>query len=131
MNKFSGLNLGDLEIMTLECLWGSGENDVKGVHAEISAEHKVTSNTVQSTLDRLHRKGLLTRRKVSHAFFYTPAVDRAGLLGRAINAAITQLNCGGTGAELTAFVDFASRSDQATLRQLERLVADRIRANEQ
>ncbi len=126
MNKLSGLNLGDLELATLECVWRVGEADVKRVFAEIGDQRKVTSNTIQSTLDRLHRKELLTRRKVSHAFFYRAIVDRAELLGRAIHAVIGQLDARQPGAALTAFVDFAARTDQATLRELERLVAERI-----
>jgi predicted transcriptional regulator len=126
MNKLSGLNLGDLELASLECLWRIGEADVKRVHAEIGDQRKVTSNTIQSTLDRLHRKSLLSRRKLSHAFLYQAIVDRAELLGRAIHAVIGQLDARQPGAGLTAFIDFTARTDQATLRELERLVAERI-----
>ena len=126
MKTSPGLNLGDLEIATLECLWRMGEADVKRVHAEIGAERRIASNTIQSTLDRLHRKKLLARRKVSHAFIYEAVIDRADLLSRAIHDFARQLNCRETGAALTAFVDFAARTDQDTLRELERLVAQRI-----
>jgi predicted transcriptional regulator len=131
MNILSGLNLGDLELAVLECIWRLGDADVKAVHAEIGTARGLSSNTVQSTLDRLYRKQLLARRKVSHAFVYSAAVDRAGVLEHTINAAISRLNGGETGAILTAFVDFAARTDAAMLLELERLVAERISAAKQ
>ncbi len=126
MNRLPGLNLGELEIATLDCVWRIGEGDVRRVHAEIGEARGVTSNTIQSTLDRLNRKRMLSRRKVGHAFVYTAAIDRAGLVGRALDAVLGQLASGETGAALTAFVDFAARTDENTLKALERLVAERI-----
>jgi predicted transcriptional regulator len=128
MNASAAPNLGDLELATLECIWRLGDADVKAVHAKIGVDRGLSSNTVQSTLERLYRKKLLTRRKVSHAFVYSAAVDRAGVLEQTINAAISRLNGGETGAVLTAFVDFAARTDKSMLLELERLVAARIGA---
>jgi predicted transcriptional regulator len=131
MSATPNLNLGDLEIATLDCIWRLREADVKAVHAEIGQGRGLSSNTVQSTLERLFRKRLLDRRKVSHAFLYSAAVDRAAVLEQTISAAISRLKGGETGAILTAFVDFAARTDKAMLLELERLVAERIGAAEQ
>jgi predicted transcriptional regulator len=125
--RLPDLNLGDLEMATLECLWRLGEADVKRVHAEIGVERGVTLNTVQSTLDRLHRKDLLGRRKFSHAFIYSPAIERSALVGRAISA-VLGMTGGGAGEMLTAFVDVAARTDLAVLNELEALLAARISA---
>ena len=127
MLRVPDLNLGDLEMAVLECLWGTGSGDVKAVHATIGVGRGVTPNTVQSTLDRLHRKGLLSRLKVSHAFVYRPSVARAALVGRAIEA-LLGMTGGGAGEVLTAFVDVAARADPAVLRELETLLAARIAA---
>lgn len=128
MSKLPAVNLGDLEIAAMECLWRMGEADVKAVHATLGVARGVTPNTIQSTLDRLHRKRLLTRRKVSHAFVYKAAVDRVELVGEAIGAVMRQLAGKETGAALTAFVDFAARTDRKILGELERLVGERLRA---
>jgi predicted transcriptional regulator len=130
MSRSLGLTLGTLEIAVLECLWRLGEADAKRVHAEIGIGRGVTLNTIQSTLDRLYRKTFLDRRKVSHAFVYTP-LDRSEFVGRAIGAVLDQLASGETGAALTAFVDFAARTAPETLRELERRVAERIDAARQ
>jgi Zn-dependent protease with chaperone function len=45
-------------------------------------------NTVQSTLERLYKKELLHREKVSHAYIYTPKVLREELMAQAIGEVI-------------------------------------------
>jgi len=119
------LNLGDLELAVMECVWSQGETDVKRVHAEIGIERGVTSNTIQSTVERLFRKKLLARRKVSHAFLYSAAVDRAGVVTHAIDAVLARFSRGEPGLVLSALVDLASRTDVKTLNELEKLIAER------
>lgn len=127
MLRLSDLNLGELEMATLECLWEIGEGDAKRVHLEIGVDRGVTLNTVQSTLDRLHRKELLARRKVSHAFIYRTQIERSELVSRAISAVIAIMGSGASDT-LTAFVDVAARTDPAVLTELESVLAARISA---
>lgn len=124
MLRLPDLNLGELEMAALECMWRIGDGDVKRVHAELRANRAVGLNTVQSTLDRLYRKNILERRKQSHAFVYRPRVDRTELVSRAISAVLDI-----TGGEvLTAFVDIAARTSPAVLTELETALAERISA---
>jgi len=118
------LNLGDLEMATLEHIWQVGEGDAKSVHAELGVARGITHNTVQSTLDRLHKKHILLRRKVSHAFIYSASFSRSDFLSQAISA-VAEMVRGDTGDILTAFVDFAARTDEQTLSALERTLAER------
>ena len=127
MLRLLSLNLGTLEFSVLDCLWRIGEGDAKRVHQEIGDEHETSLNTVQSALDRLYRKDMLARRKVSHAYIYSPVVERADLVGRAITA-VLGMTGGGASEILTAFVDVAARTDPAVLTQLEHLLAERISA---
>ena len=53
--------LGELETSVLEYLWDHAEVDVKDVHRDIGAGRGITVSTIQSTLERLHRKGLARR----------------------------------------------------------------------
>src|SRR5688572_25745244 len=53
--------LGELESTVLEYLWERAEVDVKDVHRDIGAGRGITVSTIQSTLERLHRKGLARR----------------------------------------------------------------------
>jgi predicted transcriptional regulator len=118
------LSLGDLEMATLEHLWQVGEGDAKSVHAQLGVARGITHNTVQSTLDRLHKKQILARRKVSHAFIYAASMSRADFLAQAIGTVAGMVR-GQPSDILTAFVDFAARTDTATLDALERRLAER------
>src|SRR5262245_2880426 len=71
-----GPELGELERAVLEHLWQAGEADVVETHRAVGARREITVNTVGSALDRLYRKGLVTRSKVSHAYRYQPVLDR-------------------------------------------------------
>ena len=72
--------LGELEIAVLEHLWSNGEFNVKGVHAALGKVRGISHNTIQSTLERLFKKKLLTRKKVSYAYVYQTAVARDELI---------------------------------------------------
>lgn len=117
--------LGDLELAVLEDIWQHGEVDAKSAHARVGAARGISLNTVQSTLERLYRKGLLGRQKHSHAFRYSAEVDRATLVGQLIEATVSRVAGAESGALMSAFVDIASRAGDEQLRELEALVAAR------
>ena len=82
-------------------------------------------NTVGSTLERLHRKGLAQREKVSHAYRYTAVIDENAFRAqRVLEAAggVAALKRDGT---LAAFVDLVADVDAEALDRLEALIAAR------
>jgi predicted transcriptional regulator len=119
------MRLGELETAVLERLWADGPADVKSVHQAIGASRRITLNTVQSTMERLYRKRLLARDKVSHAYVYRPQVTRQDLVAAAVNEVIERLGQGRTAPVLSAFVDVAARAGSDSLARLEKLVAER------
>jgi len=68
--------LGELERGILRYLWRVGDADVLQVHAAVGARRGISVNTVGSGLERLYRKRLVSRWKVSHAYRYKPTLDR-------------------------------------------------------
>jgi predicted transcriptional regulator len=117
--------LGDLEHAVLEHLWRIGEADVTATHKAVGARRGISANTVGSTLERLYRKGLLARRKVSHAYCYTPTLDRDVFVARrAIDAAGGVRSLASAGV-LAAFVDLVGDADEGALVRLERLLAQK------
>lgn len=121
--------LGDLEIAVLEDLWATGVADAKSVHSRIGERRSISLSTVQSTLERLYRKHLLQRDKVSHAYQYSPAVDRSTLVSRLIQGAVGRVAHGEPNALIAAFVDLASQAGESELDRLEALIAE-YRANQ-
>ena len=57
------MNHGELEKLVLQHIWDIGEVDAKQVFAHFEKARGGTLNTIQSTLDPLFEKGLLSREK--------------------------------------------------------------------
>ena len=119
--------LGELEIAVMEHLWSVGAADAKSVHRHLGVARGVTANTIQSTVERLFKKGLLKREKVSHAYVYSPDVTRERLMADMIDNVVSKLSGGSTEAMLSSFVDLADRAEEDTLDRLEAMIADRRR----
>ena len=64
--------LGRLETEVMRVLWTASELAVRDVQARL--ERTIAYTTVMTTLDRLFKKGFVTRRLEGRAFLYTAAV---------------------------------------------------------
>ena len=119
------LNLGDLEIAALEALWAWGETDARSMHARLGKDRGISLSTVQSTLERLYRKRLLTREKVSHAYIYAPAASRETVMARLVDAALQRFGGGRGEGLMAAFAGYTAAADEKTLDDLEQLITTR------
>lgn len=114
--------LGELETAVLDFLWDHGTSDAKDVHRSIGEPRDISLSTIQSTLERLFRKRLLMREKVSHAFRYAPVLTRSEFRARAMADAAGDLRKADSAGVLAAFVDLVARSDREALDELARIV---------
>jgi predicted transcriptional regulator len=114
--------LGKLESELMERVWAHGETSVRDIHEEVSS--RLAYTTVMTTLDRLFKKGLLNRRPIGQAFFYSAKVSKQEynqqltqhLLG------IAEQESGGPRPVLSCFVDYVSECDSRLLDDLEELI---------
>src|SRR5881394_2855870 len=65
-----------LELLCLKALWTLQEGNVKDVQKIVNETRPLAYTTIMTVLERLLRKGKLTRRKVGRAFMYTPTAGR-------------------------------------------------------
>ena len=119
--------LGDLELAVLEHLWATGEADVAETHAGVGRRRGISSNTVGSALERLFRKNLVQRRKVSHAYRYRASIDRDAFRARRALEAAGGAEALAERGVLAAFLDMVADADVEVLDQLEALIAERRR----
>lgn len=106
---------GELEAAVMERLWAAGApRTVRQMHTELSGHRPLAYTTVLTVMDKLHRKGWLTREPVGRAFAYTPTVTKdrytADVMGEALAASSDR------GAALLAFLDQLSPDEAAQLR---------------
>jgi predicted transcriptional regulator len=107
----------------MEVMWSLGrEASVRDVLVELSSRPAYT--TVMTTMERLHRKGLLGRRREGRAFIYAAAFSRDGLAGRRALGFIRQLLDGGASAApvLSSLVHAVGERDRALLDHLEEMI---------
>ena len=99
-----------LELACLSALWRLGEGNVRAVQEIVAATRPLAYTTIMTVLDRLVRKGKLTRRKSGRSFLYAPAQSRDALR----RAAVRELVDGyfdGSERALIAFLEGAAIAD--------------------
>ena len=120
----AGRVLGDLETSVMELLWRAPEQTVVDVEERLREKRDIAHTTVQTTLDRMHRKGYLTREKQGKAFVYAPRYTREefelGVAQEVLGALLRQF----TEPALSAFVELVSE-DAGTLDQLEQMIREK------
>jgi predicted transcriptional regulator len=117
---------GPLEIRVLEALWTHGSAAcVRDLQPQFPG---VAYTTLMTTLDRLFRKGTLTREKSGRAFFYRPKTSQQQLVSELAGSTLATLLPGDAASMrpiLSMFVDTIGDRDGALLDELEELVRAR------
>jgi predicted transcriptional regulator len=120
--------LGDLERQVMDTVWTLGEVSVRAVQQTIATG--VAYTTLMTTLDRLYKKGLLSRRKSGRAFLYAAAVAREDLVRRVAVDVLDGLLQHRERALplLSSLVETVTERDALLLDELERLVRQKRRS---
>ncbi|MBP6824284.1 MAG: BlaI/MecI/CopY family transcriptional regulator [Acidobacteria bacterium] len=126
--------LGPLERDVMEFVWRRYEHR-RGTGCEVSVRdvflafnERLAYTTLMTTLDRLHKKGLLERRKDGRAFVYFPRISAQELERSVARGVIdTLLGRGKNGVEpvLACIVDAVSEHDRELLDDLDRLIREK------
>ena len=115
--------LGPLEADVMDVLWNRAECNVRDVIQVLGRPLAYT--TVMTTLDRLYKKGLLSRRKCERAFIYAPRLSRQEWEQKRAGDFLAALLAGPqpSGDALISFlVDAVGTRDEALLDELERKI---------
>ena len=68
-----------LELECLKALWGIGEGTVRDVRHVMVGNKNLAYTTVMTVLDRLEKRGGVSRRKQGRSFVYMPKLSREEL----------------------------------------------------
>lgn len=122
----AGHVLGELESAVMEVLWSQPEQTVNGVEERLRRDREIAHTTVLTTLDRMHRKGYLTREKQAKAFVYAPRYTREEFERMMAQEVLGALIGHFTEPALSTFVDLIGENDGA-LDQLEAKIREKRR----
>jgi predicted transcriptional regulator len=120
--------LGALERDVMDIAWARDEFNVREACEQLVSP--VAYTTVMTTMDRLFKKGLLSRRKVGRAFMYRATATRHELEGVVAGELVQSLfqDRSEPLPILSSLVDAVSDRDRALLDDLERLIREKRRS---
>jgi predicted transcriptional regulator len=120
----AGHVLGELETAVMKLLWRESGLTVNQVEERLQQRRQIAHTTVLTTLDRMHRKGYLTRKKQGKAFVYAPRYTREQFEREMAQEVLGAL-LGGIGEPvLSTFVELVGEDD-ANLDRLEALIKEK------
>lgn len=93
-----------LEMMCLNALWDIGEGNVEDVRKVVASSRPLAYTTVLTLLDRLARRGAVSRRKEGRGFRYQPTVARDRLRRMALRQFL-EYHFDGSEASLKIFLE--------------------------
>ncbi len=99
--------LGERELEVMKILWQGNALSAKQVLLSI-ADNELSLSTMQSTLERLHRKKLLQREKVGRFFVYQASVTRAQIISQLLGDITEQICDGDVTPLVSGFTNFYS-----------------------
>jgi predicted transcriptional regulator len=122
--------LGELEAEVMNVLWQQPDQSVVEVEERLRRKRDIAHTTVLTTLDRMHRKGYLSRKKQGKAFIYSPRYTREEFEHNLAQEVLGAL-LGGMGEPLlSTFIDLVGKDD-AKLDKLEELIKQRREGGKQ
>lgn len=110
-------DFGELEARIMESLWAAhGPLTVRDVLTELLEERPLAYTTVMTVMDKLHRKGWLTRESVGRAYAYSPRQSKEHYTAELMNDALAASS--DRQATLVAFLEQLTPAESATLRDV-------------
>ena len=110
-------DFGELEARIMESLWTAhAPLTVRDVLSELLEERPLAYTTVMTVMDKLHRKGWLTREPVGRAYAYSPRQSKEQYTAELMNEALAATS--NRQATLVAFLDQLTPAESATLRDV-------------
>ena len=121
---------GELQVRIMAALWQIEQGTVEQVRVALPAAHRGAYTTVQTVLNRLADRGLLSRTKDGNALVYRPTLTEGDYVSESIERALAGAS---SEARQVALAQLVGNIDGVELRGLKRLAKeiDRRRATPQ
>lgn len=105
--------LGSREVDVLKILWRHGELSAQEVLRFFISE-QLSLSTMQSTLERLHRKNLLHRHKTGRAYLYSAAISQSAIVSRLMEEIAQHLGNGESSVMISGFMSYIENQEDKT-----------------
>jgi predicted transcriptional regulator len=112
---------GDLQAQIMSAIWRLERGTVEQVRSELPARYRGAHTTVQTVLNRLSERSLLSRHRVGNAIEYRPRVSEADYLSRLIAGTLAGAS---RDARRTVLARLITNLNDADLAVVQRLASD-------
>lgn len=106
--------LGERELEVMRILWQAEALPAKQVLQHLP-NRDLSLSTVQSTLERLHRKSLLIREKVGRFYLYRASVSRSELITQLLGDIAEQISDGQVAPMISGFMGYIGEEDSDSI----------------
>ena len=113
-NRFSG----ELQTQLMAALWRLGAGTVEQVRSEVPPRYRGAYTTVQTVLNRLAERGLVSRRQIGVTIEYRPKVSEADYISRSIASALSGASAGARRVVLARLIAGLDKSELSELQRL-------------
>jgi predicted transcriptional regulator len=112
---------GDLQVQLMAALWRLGSGTVEEVRNELPPRYRGAYTTVQTVLNRLASRGLLSRARTGNTMVYRPEISEAEYLQRSIRRTLSGAS---SAARQVALANLIGDLESDELAELQRLARD-------
>lgn len=106
----------------MAALWSIEEGTVEDVRQELPPRQRGAYNTVQTVLNRLAERGLLSRRREKNTIVYRPRLTEAQYLSRTINRTLSGASAEARQVALAQLLGDLNSSEISDLQELARTI---------
>ena len=118
---------GELQTQVMAAVWRLEKATVEQVRSALPSRYRGAYNTIQTVLNRLTDRKLLSRHKVGSAFEYRPLVSEAEYLSRSISQTLAGASKAARQAALAQLIGGLEEDELTDLRELAREMNERRR----
>jgi predicted transcriptional regulator len=118
---------GELQTQVMAAVWRLEKATVEQVRSALPSRYRGAYNTIQTVLNRLADRKLLSRHKVGSAFEYRPLVSEAEYLSRSISQTLAGASKAARQAALAQLIGGLEEDELTDLRELAREMNERRR----
>jgi predicted transcriptional regulator len=111
---------GELQTQVMSALWRLGSGTVGDVRSALPPRYRGAHNTIQTVLNRLAERGLLTRGRAGNAIVYRPVMSEAEYLSRSISSTLAAASMDARQAALAQLIGDLDKQELKDLQQLAR-----------
>jgi predicted transcriptional regulator len=121
---------GELQVQIMAVLWRLEAGTVEQIREGLPARYGGAYTTVQTVLNRLVDRGLLTRTRSGRSFTYAPKLTEAEYLSRSIARTFAGASSDARQAALAQFVGALRDDELSELKRLTRRVSEARKADD-